>query len=111
MRRPIAPNRFAALLLAALLLASAWPVAAAVYPPHLRFRSLVGPRITVHYHDGLEPMARRTASLATALLEVHEARYGVHLPRIQLVLADVTDEPNGFSSPQPYPLIQIRAAA
>ncbi len=111
MRRWIAPYRAVATLLATFFLASTWPAAAAVFPPHLRFRSLVGARITVHYHDGLEPTARRAASLAASLLETHERRYGVRLPRIHIVVADVTDDPNGFSSPQPYPLIQIRAAA
>ena len=111
MRRWIASHRAVATILAAFLLATAWPVAAAVYPPHLRFRSLVGARITVHFHDGLEPTARRVASLAASLLETHERRYGVHVPRIHIVVADVADDPNGFSSPQPYPLIQIRAAA
>jgi hypothetical protein len=111
MRRWKAPHRAVATLLATFLLAMAWPAAAAVFPPRLKFRSLVGSRITVHFHDGLEPSARRVASMAASLLEAHEQRYGVRLPRVHIVLTDVSDDPNGFSSPQPYPLIQIRAAA
>ena len=56
-------------------------------------------------------MARRAATLATEILERHEARYGVHVGRVQLVLADVEDDPNGFASPLPYPLVQVRAVA
>jgi Tol biopolymer transport system component len=84
---------------------------AASFPPHLRFRTVSTERVTVIYHQGLEAMARQAASLATEMLEAHEARYEHRIGRLQIVLSDVEDEPNGFSTPLPYPLVYIRAAA
>lgn len=86
-------------------------VHAASFPPHLRFRSLVAPRVTVHFHHGLEMQAREAAALATEILARHEARYGQRLGRVQVVLADTDDDPNGFASPLPYPMVHVRAAA
>ena len=99
------------LVTAFLLLAGAAAAWAASFPPELRFRSVSTDRVTVHFHQGLEAMARRAAALATEILERHEARYGVHVGRVNLVLADVDDDPNGFASPLPYPLVHLRAVA
>lgn len=109
--RPVRALR--AVALAALLPAlCAAPVAAAAsFPPDLRFRTLEGTRIALHFHDPLEPLARRALPLAEELLAAHEARYGVKVPRLQLVLVDVEDEPNGFATPLPFPLVQVRAVA
>lgn len=98
-----------AALVVFVLAASVRPVAAASFPPEYRFRSIVAPRATVHYHQGLEAMARQAATLATEILERHEQRYGVRVPRVQIVLSDVEDDPNGFASPLPYPLVGLRA--
>lgn len=106
-RLPLLPALVTALLTAG----AALPAAAASYPPHYRFRSIVTPRVTVHYHQGLESMARQSATLANEILEGHERRYGVAVPRVQMVLADVEDDPNGFASPLPYPLVGVRAVA
>lgn len=84
---------------------------AASFPPHLRFRSVSTSRVTVHFHQGLEATARQAATLATEILEAHAARYGVRVPRLQLVLVDASDDPNGFAVPFPYPLVQVRAVA
>ena len=91
----------------------AWAVTAhgASFPPELKFRSLDVGRVTVHYHQGLEEMARRVAALAPGILEGHEKRYGVRLRRLHVVLADTEDEPNGFATPLPYPLVHLRAVA
>jgi Tol biopolymer transport system component len=85
--------------------------AAASFPPHLRFRSVSTDRVTVHYHQGLEAVARQAASLAEEILAAHEAHYGWRVGRLQLVVADIDDDPNGFATPLPYPLVNIRAAA
>jgi hypothetical protein len=106
--RPI-PLVAAALPIA--LLATAAPLAAATYPPHYRFRSVSTDRVSVHFHDPLEPMARQAASLATEILVRHEERYGTRVGRIQLVLVDADDQPNGFASPLPFPLVNVRAVA
>jgi Tol biopolymer transport system component len=108
MRCPVPhPGLAAALLFAALPHTSF----AASFPPDLRFRSVSTDRVTVHYHQGLEPLAREAATLATELLASHESRYGLRVGRVQVVLADVEDEPNGFASPLPYPLVHLRAVA
>jgi Tol biopolymer transport system component len=99
------------LLTLLLLLAGAGAARAASFPPELRFRSLSTGRVTVHFHQGLEPLARRAVVLASEILARHEARYGVRVGRLQLVLADVDDDPNGFASPLPYPLVHVRAVA
>ena len=56
-------------------------------------------------------MARQAAALATEILAAHEARYGQKVGRVQIVLVDTDDDPNGFASPLPYPLVTIRAVA
>ena len=98
-------------LVLAVLTALPAPAPAASFPPHLRFRSVSTSRVTVHYHQGLEAMARQAAALATDILAAHEQRYGVRAGRVQIVLADVDDDANGFASPLPYPLVHLRAVA
>ncbi|HEX9203619.1 MAG TPA: hypothetical protein VF964_06620, partial [Vicinamibacteria bacterium] len=105
------PRGLSVLLLLAAIGLPAPRARAASFPPRLRFRTVSTERVTVIYHQGLEAMARQAASLATELLEAHEARYGHRIGRLQIVLSDVEDEPNGFSTPLPYPLVYIHAAA
>jgi Tol biopolymer transport system component len=95
--------------LAVLLLAGS--AGAASFPPEYRFSSLVGPRVTVHFHQGLEPLARQAAAIAEEVLTHHQSRYGVGVRRLHIVLADATDDPNGFATPLPYPLVHITAAS
>ena len=47
----------------------------------------------------------------TEILSRHEARYGQKVGRVQLVIVDADDQPNGFASPLPFPLVTIRAVA
>jgi hypothetical protein len=102
--------RVLAALLSPALLAAA-PLAAATYPPHYRFRTVSTDRVSVHFHDPLEPMAREAASIASEILVRHEHRYGRPVGRVQLVLVDADDQPNGFASPLPFPLVNVRAVA
>jgi len=106
--RPL-PLMAAVLLLA--LLAWAGPLAAAIYPPSYRFRTVSNERVSVHFHDPLEPMAREAAAIASEILSSHERRYGQRVGRVQLVLVDVDDQPNGYASPLPFPLVNVRAVA
>lgn len=103
------PRPIVGLLLASLLAPAA--ARAASFPPGLRFRSLDTPRVTLHFHQGLEALARRAAALAESILQEHERRYGHRVGRVQVVLVDVEDDPNGFATPLPYPLVQVRAVA
>lgn len=110
-RAPLSHRLVGAGILAVLMAAVPVDAPAASFPPHLHFRSVSTDRVTVHYHQGLEAMARRTAALATEILAAHERRYGVGAGRVQIVLADVDDDANGFASPLPYPLVHLRAVA
>jgi Tol biopolymer transport system component len=101
----------AAALLLAFLLVGRRPARAASYPPHLHFRTIETGQVSVHFHQGLEGMARQAAALATEILAIHEARYGRAVGRVHLVIVDAEDEPNGFASPLPYPLVAIRAVS
>jgi Tol biopolymer transport system component len=92
----------AALLLPAL-------AAAASFPPDLRFRTISIGRVSVHYHQEVETIARRAAALAEEILAAHERRYGVHVGHLDLVVADVDDSPNGNATPLPRPRVQISA--
>src|SRR5262245_39312784 len=98
----------AVLLLTALV---APVVEAASFPPRLRFRSLSSSRVTVHYPEAASSTAREALALATQILQSHEARYGVSVGRVQVVLADTTDASNGFATPFPYPLVHIQLVA
>src|SRR5215467_14056767 len=105
-------SRRPALFLLLVLFGLATGAGAASFPPELRFRTLETRRVAVHYHQGLEETARLCATLATEILERHEARYKIHVgPKVHIVLADNQDSPNGFATPLPYPLVNIRAAA
>jgi hypothetical protein len=84
---------------------------AASFPPGLRFHTLDGARVRLHFHDGLELQARRAVSLADEALQALEQRYGARVGRVEIVLSDVVDAPNGFALPMPYPLVHVYAAA
>jgi hypothetical protein len=68
-------------------------------------------RVSVHFHQGFETMARQAASMATEILSWHEVRYGQKVGRVHIVIVDADDQSNGFASPLPVPLVTIRAAA
>jgi hypothetical protein len=105
-------SRRPALPLLVLLLGLATGAGAASFPTELKFRTVETSRVVVHYHQGLEETARLAASMATEILERHEARYKIHVgPKVHIVLADNQDSPNGFATPIPYPLVNIRAVA
>ncbi len=95
-------------LLAAVLLLHL-PASAASFPPNLKFRTLSTAQVIVHYHQGLEATAREAAALATEILDHQEVRYNLQVRPVHLVIADTSDDPNGFATPLPYPLVQIRA--
>jgi hypothetical protein len=85
--------------------------ARATFPPGYDFRSLKTERVTIHFHQGLEELARQSAALADEFLQRHERRYGIKIGRVHIVLADSEDDPNGFSTPLPFPIVSLRAAA
>jgi Tol biopolymer transport system component len=98
--------------LAVLLLLVATPVVrAASVPPDLDFQTIVSRRVTVVHHRELEAMAREAAARADVILDHLEARYGNKVGRVQIVLTDTDDDPNGYATPIPYPLVNVRAVA
>ncbi len=114
MIRPPARGRrapAAVLALAVALVLRPTPAPAASYPPSYHFRTVSTEKVSVHFHQGFEAMARQAAALATEILSAHEARYGQRVRHVHVVLVDADDQPNGFSTPIPYPLVTIRAVA
>jgi Tol biopolymer transport system component len=114
MFRPLARGRrapAAVLALLAVLFLLPAPSHAASYPPWFHFRTISTARVSVHFPDGYEAMARQAAALADEILERHTRRYGQTVGRVHVVIVDAQDDPNGFASPLPYPLVTIRAVA
>ena len=107
----VGPRRalYGCFLLAAL--AAPRAAAPASQPPDLEFRTIHLEKLDIHYHRGLERLARRAGAVATEILARHEARYGQKLPHLHLVVSDTEDDPNGFASPLPFPLVHVRAVA
>lgn len=82
--------------------------AASRYDPRLRFRSLKTASFTIHYHQGEERAARRLAALAEDVRAELQARLRLKAPtHAHVVLVDQTDVSNGWTSPVPYPVIEI----
>ena len=82
------------------------PVHAAA-APHLQWRSIATPCCDVHFPADLTPLGQEVAGLvdecvtnAGALLNAAPRE------RIQLVLSDVNDSPNGFASVVPYDRVE-----
>jgi WD40-like Beta Propeller Repeat/Omp85 superfamily domain len=104
-------------IIATLLLAATSSVAprdvagATRYDPALRFQSLVTPHFVIHYHQGEEAQALRLSLVAEAVHADLVARMG-HVPagRTHVVLIDQDDNPNGWTTPVPYNLIELTAA-
>jgi hypothetical protein len=111
MRCPVARRSTLGSALVALLFAGASGALAASYPPHLRFRTVSNERVSVHFHQGFEREARAAAAMASELLAAYEERYAQEVGRVQVVIVDAEDAPNGFATPVPFPLVTIRAVA
>src|SRR5882672_17218 len=54
------------------IVARSSPAVAASFPPSYHFQSLRTERVTVHFHQGLEDMARQAAALADDILARYE---------------------------------------
>jgi hypothetical protein len=105
--RPGALPGAAAIVLTALLLSS---TAYAVAAPGLDWRTLRTACCDVHFPVELEPVARRVAVIADeSVRNASELLKSAPLNRVQVVLHDVTDSPNGFTQVVPYDVIDLRA--
>jgi Tol biopolymer transport system component len=111
-RTPSPPLRGAALGLAILVCGCLpVPASAATYPPGLRFQTISTERVSVHFHQGEEALARQAAALATEILARHTQRYQQQIGRVQIVLVDAEDDANGFATPLPFPFVTIHAVS
>jgi Tol biopolymer transport system component len=84
---------------------------AATYPPELRFHTISTDRVSVHFHEGEETLARQAVALATEILARHTQRYRQQLGRVRIVIVDAEDDANGFATPLPFPFVTIHAVS
>jgi hypothetical protein len=85
--------------------------AASRYDPRLRFRTISTPRFDIHYHHGEEALAQRLARIAEEVAATLDRSLGQARGRVQVILVDQDDLPNGWATPLPYNTIEITAAA
>jgi Tol biopolymer transport system component len=96
--------------LALLLLALAPGLAAAQYDPSLRWRTLETPSFRIHFYEGEEALAQRTAgALERARLLLAPAFPNLPSGKTEVVLADDTDDANGLATVFPYDAIRLVA--
>ncbi len=76
--------------------------------PSLKWRTIETPHFSIHFHDGLEDIARRFAPMAE---EVHEelVPFMKHQPDLKtnVLLVDTVDFGNGFTSVIPDPRVTL----
>lgn len=87
------------------------PLMAGSLPPRFRFKTLEAPRVKVHFHSEVEKPARRVMALVLEVLPRLEARYGVRVPTLDVVVNDASDSANGLATAFPYPYVEIRTAS
>ena len=94
-------------LLAAL---AAGPAAAQPYDPRLGWKTLRTPHFRVHFHDGLERLARRVADAAERAHAALVPAFANDPPGgTEIVLSDDADDANGSATPIPYDTIRLFA--
>jgi dipeptidyl aminopeptidase/acylaminoacyl peptidase len=96
------------LLIAAAIVGQA--AAATRYDPRLRFRTLSTARFDIHFHQGEDALAGRLARIAETVAVELDRTLGRADGRVQVILVDQTDVPNGWATPLPYNTIEITAA-
>jgi hypothetical protein len=94
-----------------LLFLSSLASASSRYDPRLRFRTISTERFDIHFHQGEEVLARRLAVIAEEVASRLDLTLGPPAGRVQVVLVNQNDLPNGWATPVPYNLIEISAAA
>ena len=81
------------------------------YDTRLRFRTISTARFDIHYHQGEEILAQRLARIAEEVASTLDRTLGRASGRVQVILVDQNDLPNGWATPVPYNTIEISAAA
>jgi len=86
--------------------------AASEFPPNQRWHTLTTDHFLVHFHDGLEPVARRAASLAEdAHARLAPAMHWTPSGRTNLIVTDHVDVSNGSATPFPRNRIVVHVSA
>ncbi|MGA8892694.1 MAG: BamA/TamA family outer membrane protein [Anaeromyxobacteraceae bacterium] len=82
----------------------------AQYDPALRWRTLETPSFRVHYYEGEEALARRTAGALERSRDLLTPAFPwMPTGKTEVVLADHTDEANGMATVFPYDAIHLVA--
>lgn len=96
--------------LSLLLLALAPGMARAQYDPSLRWKTLETPNFRVHFYEGEESLAQRTAgALERSRVLLAPAFPSLPAGKTEVVLADHSDEANGLATAFPYDAIHLVA--
>ena len=83
---------------------------ASVAAPHLDWRTIHTRCCDVHYPHDLEREARRVGTIADESVDNASAFLeSAPQERVQIVIHDVTDSPNGFTNVVPYDSVELRA--
>lgn len=78
--------------------------------PHLNWRSIATPCCDVHFPAAQEAEGQRVAAMVDACVDnAATLLQGRLQDRLQVVLHDVTDSPNGFANVVPYNRVELRA--
>ncbi len=102
-------TRAAGVLLVVALLLSPGD-AGAQYRPPLRFRVLATGHFRIYYHQGMEPLARRLAAIAESVRSTLPPRVRLQAPPLtHVVLANQSDDANGWATPVPYCTVRLNA--
>jgi hypothetical protein len=80
------------------------------YDPRLRFRTIATARFDIHFHQGEDALAQRLARIVEEVATSLASTLGPASGRVQVILVDQNDQPNGWATPLPYNTIEISAA-
>jgi len=81
---------------------------ASLFDPALKFRVLRTEHFRIYFHQGEDRLAMRLSAIAEDAWRALERPLGVRPPRLtHLVLADQTEQANGYATPLPYDTIVI----
>jgi len=102
--------RTAALVLLLAGAAAGHASGASLFDPTLRFRSLPTEHFVIYFHQGEDALAQRLARIAEDAWRALERPMGLTPPRrTRVVLADQTEQFNGYATPVPYNTIVLYA--
>ncbi|MGE5624217.1 MAG: hypothetical protein ACM3ZT_01575 [Bacillota bacterium] len=105
-------SKFPVVMSMLLAAALAYAPAAAALDPTLEWRTLVGPHFTVAYHTGEEKLAQHMLDVAEDEARKLDPWIGWQPEdKVQLVLTDHVDLPNGLTTPFPRDRVELYVVA